>query len=101
MIEILEQPEGIVVRVRAQPGSRRNEIIGIHAGALKVAVTAAPEKGKANAAVLEVLTRLLGLKRSQAVLLSGATSRDKKVMLTGISRDWATRCLKELGVITE
>ena len=85
MIQLDETPAGIVLPVKAQPGARRNAVVGEHAGALKVAVTQVPEKGKANDAILDVLTKSLDLKRSQLELISGATSSQKKFLVTGIS----------------
>ncbi len=86
MIEISPHAEGCVMSVRAQPGARRNAVVGEQAGALKVAVTAPPDKGRANEAIIEGLAEAFGLKRSQVELLSGATSRQKKFLLRGISR---------------
>lgn len=86
MIEISPHAEGCVLSVRAQPGARRNAVVGEQAGALKVAVTAPPDKGRANEAIIEVLAEAFGLKRSQVELISGATSRQKKFLLRGISR---------------
>jgi hypothetical protein len=83
MIELRRHPKGVVLAVRAQPRARRPGIVGEHAGALKVAVTAAPEKGKANQAILALLCAELGLESSRVVLLSGAASRDKRVLLVG------------------
>ena len=54
-------PEASILPVLAQPGSKRDGIIGERAGALRVAVTAAPEKGKANVAIQSVLAEALGL----------------------------------------
>lgn len=86
MIALDETSAGILIPVKAQPGARRNGITGEHAGALKVAVTQAPEKGKANDAIVEVLARALELKRSQIELASGSTSSQKKFVVKGISR---------------
>src|SRR5438094_135636 len=85
MIEIKETSGGCILPVRAQPGAKKAGIIGEHAGALKVAVHAAPEQGKANKALIEVLSQELGLKKAQIELLSGETSRDKRFLLRGIS----------------
>jgi uncharacterized protein (TIGR00251 family) len=79
--------EGWLLDVRAQPGARRNGVQGEQAGALKVAVTAAPEQGKANKAILEALREALALKRSQLELVSGATSRDKRFLVRGLTRE--------------
>lgn len=71
--------------VRAQPGARRNELRGVQDGMLKVCVTQAPEKGKANKAVAELLSKTLGLKKSQVELLAGETSHQKRFLVRDIT----------------
>jgi uncharacterized protein (TIGR00251 family) len=78
--------QGWILPVRAQPGARKNGVMGEQAGALKVAVTAAPEQGKANKAILEVLREALELKRSQIEQISGETSRDKRFLIRDLSQ---------------
>jgi len=85
MIQLTEHAEGVILPVRAQPGARKTGILGEQAGALKVAVTAPPEDGRANKALFEVLREALELKRSQVELLSGQTSRDKRFLVRGIT----------------
>lgn len=85
VIALEEHPQGVVVPVKAQPGARRNGLSGEHAGALKVQVTQAPEDGKATEAVLDLLADVLQIKHSQVKLLSGATSRQKRILVTGVS----------------
>jgi uncharacterized protein (TIGR00251 family) len=87
MIQLTDHAEGCVLPVRAQPGARRAGIQGEQNGALKVAVTAPPEGGRANQALTELLRDELGLKRSQLELLSGHTSRDKRFLIRGLSAD--------------
>ena len=53
---------------------------------MKIQVTQAPEDGKATEAVLELLADVLHVKRSQVMLLSGATSRQKRFLVTGLSQ---------------
>lgn len=84
MIEISEHPEGCVLAVRDQPGARRNGIVGEQNGALKVAVNAPPDRGRANKALQAVLAEALGLKKSQVELLTGPTNRDKRFLLRGV-----------------
>src|SRR5688572_6489639 len=84
MIILSTHAEGCVLPVRAQPGARRAGVLGEQGGALKVAVTAPPEDGRANKALLEALREALGVKRSQVELLSGETSRDKRVLIRGV-----------------
>jgi uncharacterized protein (TIGR00251 family) len=87
MIQITDHAEGLVIAVRAQPNAKRAGVIGEQNEALKVAVTAPPEDGRANAALVEVLREALGLKRSQVELMSGPTSRDKKFLVRGLTRE--------------
>jgi uncharacterized protein YggU (UPF0235/DUF167 family) len=57
---------------------------GEQAGALKLAVTAPADQGRANKALTELLGKVLGVKRSQIELLAGATSRDKRFLVRGL-----------------
>jgi len=84
VIELEQTNAGVILPVRAQPGGRKNAITGEHHGQLKVSVTAAPEKGKANQALIRVLADELGLKRSQITLISGETATQKKFLCEGI-----------------
>ena len=85
MIALENHPQGIIVPVKTQPGARRNGLSGEHAGALKVQVTQAPEDGKATEAVLELLADVLHVKRSQVMILSGVTSRQKRFLVSELS----------------
>ncbi len=93
MIMLEVSPKGIVLPVKAHAGGKLNGITGEHAGALKVSVTQAPEKGKANNAILEVITEALGLKRGQIELVSGATSSQKKFLIRETAREELERRL--------
>ncbi len=97
MIALVEHPEGCVLPVRAQPGARKAGVKGEHNGALKLAVTAPPEDGRANEALIELLRDLLDLKRSQVELISGATSREKKFLIRGMNRADLAAKLSALG----
>lgn len=85
MIDLEQDGDDVLLPVRAQPKARKNAIVGVHAGRLKVAVTQAPEKGKANTALVKVLAADLGLKRSQIQLVSGATSPQKVFRIANVS----------------
>jgi uncharacterized protein (TIGR00251 family) len=73
--------EGVILAVRAQAGSKRDEIRGVQDGSLKVSVTQAPEKGKANKAIRKLLAKSLELKISQIELIAGETATQKKFLL--------------------
>jgi uncharacterized protein (TIGR00251 family) len=90
MIAIHAHAEGVTLAVRAQPGARKNTVLGEQAGALKVAVTAPAEAGRANAALVEVVRDWLGLRRSQVELAGGATSRNKIFLIRGVTVDELT-----------
>lgn len=87
MIALEDHAGGVILPVRAQPGSRANGLKGEQNGALKVAVTQVAEKGKANKAIVEVLCKELGLRKSQIELLSGETAAQKRFLVREISRD--------------
>lgn len=98
-LPILEpHADGTILPVRAHPGARRNEIRDVQDGMLKVSVTQAPEKGKANKAVIELLCKKLALKKSQFELLSGETSHQKRFLVRGIKPDELAERLKRLSV---
>ncbi|MDD4412905.1 MAG: DUF167 domain-containing protein [Patescibacteria group bacterium] len=66
------------IQIKATPGAKENLIKGFMAdGTLKVLVTAAPEKNKANQAIVDLLAKKLAVPKSCISLLYGASSRDK------------------------
>ncbi len=85
MIALELHADGVILPVKASPGTRENAIRGAHDGQLKVSVTTAPEKGKANKAIIEVLARALQLKRGQIELIAGDTSAQKKFLVRDCS----------------
>ena len=80
-LHLVETVGGTRLRLRVMPSARRNAILGVHAGALKVSVTAPPERGKANRAVLDLLAEVLGVPASTLEITSGSTSREKSVLV--------------------
>jgi uncharacterized protein (TIGR00251 family) len=85
VIAVLPHPDGALLPVLAHAGARRNAILGERAGALRVAVTSPPERGKANAAIQALLAESLGVKPRQISLISGETSRQKRFLVEGIT----------------
>jgi len=87
---------GVRLRLKVAPKARRNEIGGWldepdGAKALKIAVTAAPEDGKANAAVIALLAREWGVAKSAISVVAGATDRRKIVEIRGPSAELMQR----------
>lgn len=92
MIELTNHPAGVILPVRAQPGAAKNGLRGEQNGMLKVCVTQIAERGKANKAIIEVLTKALDLRRSQIELLSGQLQSQKRFLIRGIlANDLAQR----------
>ncbi|HEY7793856.1 MAG TPA: DUF167 domain-containing protein [Gaiellaceae bacterium] len=85
------------VRLRVAPGAARPGVVGRHGDAWKVRVAAAPERGRANEAVLELLAEALAVPRASVTLVSGSASRDKIVELSGIPPDEVERRLATAG----
>ena len=84
-LTIQPHAEGATLALRVQPRAKRNAVLGEQAGALKVSVTAPPEDGRANDAVLALLREEYDLSRSQVALLSGQTNRNKVVLVRGVT----------------
>ena len=76
-LELAPVPGGTRLRLRVKPGARKTAIAGAHGGALKLSVAAAPEKGKANQAVVRLLAEALGLPVGAVRITAGETSQDK------------------------
>jgi uncharacterized protein len=74
------------VRLRVSPGARRSEVVGRHGAGWKVRVAAAPEGGRANEAVLDLLSDRLGLPRRSLSIVSGHATREKVVLMEGIDQ---------------
>ena len=90
------RPRGVAVAVRLTPKSSANKIDGIEAAAdgrpyVKARVSAAPEKGKANAALLKLLAKCWGLRVGDLEVSAGGKSRRKTVMIHGEPPDLLRR----------
>jgi uncharacterized protein (TIGR00251 family) len=79
MIEAKGVPGGTSLRIRVQPRAARDEVMGERAGALLVRLAAPPVEGRANAALVRLLARRLGLPPSAIEIVLGGSGRDKVV----------------------
>ncbi len=87
-LTVREVDEGVVFLAKIVPGSNSpTRICGLLNGMLKVKVSAAPEKGKANQCLLKFLAGQLGLKKNAISIISGQTSPVKHIQVTGLSTD--------------
>lgn len=83
---ISTSPEGVRLRVYAQPGASKNQIAGPHGDSLKIKIHAIPEDGKANAELISFLAKQLGVAKSTLELVSGQTSRNKVILVRGLDQ---------------
>ena len=96
MITVTAKEGAVLFAVRVSPGAARTRALGEHAGALKLAVAAAPEKGKANRAVIDFLAEALGVRKADVTVAGGETSRDKRMRVTGLDKGRVSGKLSEL-----
>lgn len=81
--------------LRVSPGAERAAVVGRHGAGWKLRVAAAPEHGRANAAVRRLLADVLGIDAADVEIVSGRASRDKTVALTGIDPNEIERRLTQ------
>jgi uncharacterized protein (TIGR00251 family) len=89
---IADHKAGVALLLHCQPGAKVSRIVGEHGGRLKISLNAPAQDNKANEVLIGWLADRLHLTRKQIELLSGQTSRQKRVLIRGASLD-ATRTL--------
>jgi uncharacterized protein (TIGR00251 family) len=87
------RPEAAVLSIRIQPRASKNGIVVMENGKLKIRLTAPPVDGAANEALVKFLADTLSVPKSQVEILSGQTSREKIIRISGISPVAADRLL--------
>ena len=87
--------DGTRLRLRVAPGSRRPGIAGRHGDGWKVRVAQPPEDGRANDAVVALLSETLALSKDAVTIVSGHAARDKIVAVAGIDHSEVDRRLAE------
>jgi len=93
MIKITEQDDDIIIPVKVVPNASRDRIVGELDGALKVTVSAAPERGAANKALCKLLAKTLNLRTNQVAVIAGKTAPQKTVRITGTSIEHARKAI--------
>lgn len=79
--EFCENPQGLRLRVFLQPKASRDQIVGLHDNELKIAITAPPVDGQANAHLLKYLSKLFKVPKSSIVLEKGELQRHKQIFV--------------------
>lgn len=85
-----------VLRVHAQPGAGRSQVVGRHGDALKIRVAAPPEGGRANEALTKLVAETFGAAAGEVELVAGDSSRQKRFHVKGVELDDARRALNRL-----
>jgi len=85
ILNITEKDGQVFFNVKAAPGSSKTEVAGIYNGMLKVRLSAAPEKGKANQALIKLLSEKFNIPKNQITITAGLTSKVKQVSLKNIT----------------
>ena len=86
----------VVLTLHIQPGAKKTELVGLHGEAMKIRLAAPPVDGKANTALCAFLAEFCGVPKSAVTLISGETSRAKRVRVAGASAGAVAR-LRTLG----
>lgn len=99
MLRYTEKPGGVTFSARIQPRAAKNQISGVHDGALKIRITAPPVEGAANEACIGIVAQVLGVPRSRVAIIGGATSRNKMLHVNGIDAAHLLATLKNSGAV--
>jgi uncharacterized protein (TIGR00251 family) len=80
-----ESGSGVTLAVKVHPRAKKNAITGELGDALKLSLTSPPVEGRANDACIEFFAKLLKVPRSSVTIASGQTTRQKVILVTGLS----------------
>ncbi len=89
MTWLVADGNGVTLRLHIQPGAKKTEVVGLHGEALKIRLAAPPVDGKANACLIGFLADRLGVAKSSVRLVSGESSRAKRVRIDGVDQSVA------------
>ena len=85
-MKFVEKEGAVIFDVRVVPRASKSEIIGEHDGALKVRIISPPVDGAANMELIRVLAKKLGVSRNDIEIISGGTSKNKRIRVTNLSQ---------------
>ena len=86
--------DATVITMHIQPGAKRSALCGMFGAAVKVAVQAPPVDGKANSALREFLAEQLKIPTGRVIIVSGASGRDKRIRIVGITPEQVATALE-------
>jgi uncharacterized protein (TIGR00251 family) len=87
------QDKTLALNVYVQPRASKNRVAGMHGSAVKICVTAPPVENNANAAVIHLIAKLLGVSKSSVSIKKGSQARNKKVIIRNLALKEAQEAL--------
>jgi uncharacterized protein (TIGR00251 family) len=96
-LKLTEDAGGVRLSIKAVPGASRTRVVGELGGALKVAVAAAPERGQANRAIVELLAEALKVPEASVIITRGQTNPRKEVTVRGVDASTVVSRLSVTG----
>ncbi len=91
---VRELEGGVEIVIHAQPRASRSEVVGLHGDALKVRLAAPPVDGAANAELIRVMAKVLGVPKSSVEVTRGHSGKSKVVRIAGLAVEVARARLK-------
>ncbi len=91
-----EKDGSLTFPVRVVPRAKKNEIVGVEGGVLRVRIAAPPVRGKANEVLVEFLAQALGVRKRQVEIIRGQRARNKTIRVRGLSEREARKKLRNL-----
>ena len=95
-LALTESPTGVTLAIRVIPRARKNAVAGTREGALVVRLAAPPVDGAANAALIAFLASLVDRPRRDLAIVSGETSRNKRVTVSGLTAAQLSQRLSDI-----
>ncbi|MFC2011586.1 DUF167 domain-containing protein [Chloroflexota bacterium] len=90
---MIQEQANLVIQV--QPNSSRNEVLGFKQEVLHIKIATPPLKGKANKELINYLSKILGIAKSQVTIQKGATSKRKMINISGLNREQIINAITE------
>lgn len=94
MLDIREDKQGVVFKIKVQPRAAKNQLAGLLGDALKVRITAPPVEGEANEACRVFLAKTFRVPKGSVELVAGHGGRNKLIRVYGVDKSTAMRALK-------
>ena len=94
-MSVIKDSRGIRLALKVTPNAGRNEITGFKEGVLQLRIATPPEKGKANKELIGFLAERMGVNKSSILIIKGQTSRNKVILIQGISNEELLRRISD------